>query len=230
MVVSPQFKEYKKSLEKKVNVPTVINPKNKLDDSIKISYEELQDLIALSESHRQYEEKRLDLYEIEKFLKETDRTKIPLSIALEVAEEMGLGRYMSRIIESKYISKERQMMDLEEHNVLPSLEAIMLTWENTLSKCFNDFPEENILIERLGYSFSIYKLDKKIKKIFKKQEINKKDLAFIRFDSEGSNHEIRITLYDPIILRVCGNSIKQLKKRFEKTNQFYEIQNEYSVE
>ncbi len=223
--------------------------KSQIEKSIKDFYDateipigEMKDLIALSESHRQYEEERKDNSKINKFLKGGEEI-ISLSRALEIGNEMNLREYMLKVIESRYIPEEIKLKDVEEFKAIPSIEGLAEIYKIGLLKCFDFDPKirSEIKIKDIPDDYyTKFNLNRYIPKVAcvkkgfftkrkeLKEKIEKTTLGSFSFSTMYSRE---INLYNPLVLRYCGETLKKLESKFLLWNKGqYELITHYALE
>lgn len=180
-------------------------------DSTEISEGELRDIIALAESMRQYDNSKSDLSLLPSYLKSPELT---LSTALQVGEEMGLDSYIQKAIDSRYVPNEIQIADLTELEARPTEKGLIKIYQDEMLKALAEFPDISVGRDKdyIYNGFHIYRDTHFYRKTLFGKKVPKRSRGKLAVFNFNTLYKwVRIEVYDPIILRKCGEKIKKLR-------------------
>ena len=218
-----------------------------LSDRI-ITSEEFMHLLALTESLQKYDEKKNNT-SLQKSIEdrcEIGDSKMTLGIAADVMKEMGYSsEYFERAVKLRYPSREQMVADLNEHGAKPSFEIIVTTYENKLLQALQiALPTQrptvqhtqNPLIHTLTYYELANAKDASCSKKKKEcsddalQELASARVSNSRLYATDNKFDLSLILKNPLFLRCCGETIKQLNAQFKELLDDYAVIYDYSVE
>ncbi len=201
---------------------------------------EFLDLIALADSLRQFDERKGDkavLDAVEGTL--VHEGNFPVSVAYEVAQSLGISAdYMERAIALRYPTVEQQFADIYDHGAIPSFGAIIKTYGNVLiDSVRSSLPTDKFDLDtyKRGYDaidgdgyvriYHIHETRHEGRFLFWKTERvekNRKQIVDLDFFSSryksvpSGKFVLHVQVKDPLFLRACGDSLKELNKHFEE--------------
>ncbi|MEK6970015.1 MAG: hypothetical protein AABW48_06335 [Nanoarchaeota archaeon] len=217
-----------------------------------LSERECLDLIAHADALRQFDERKDDgsIFEgVEQLL--VHGGDYPVTVAYEIAQSLGIpASYVEQAIDLHYPSADTQLQDIEEHGAVPTFLTIVNTYLKKLERQLQDDLPQNKIKQDVVHdkynprwaSATFVKVSThQTKKSFLGWQWNKSlrteiKLAYCSFRVYWENKtgkdkfNLTVDLYDPLFLRICGSTLKELNQHFQPQIEYYEVKYHYVVE
>lgn len=203
-----------------------------------LSKRECLDLIAHADALRQFDERKDDgsvLGGVEQL--PAHRGDYPITVAYEIAQSLGIpASYVERAIDLHYPSADTQLQDIKEHGAVPNHEIIMNTYSRQLTKCLQQhLPQDKIKNKSKSWENRTFirNLTRQTKRSFLSWQWNKvlrKEIELAELEFYFYTKELKVDLYDPIFLRICGNTLRELNQHFQPQLDSYRVKYHYVVE
>ena len=202
----------------------------------------LSDLESVLSGAAALQTKSLNAGAVREVIEAQEIEDLPLSAVYELAEDvLRLPRqYIDSYLRMRYPSNDEVIRDLKEHGVTPRVDRVAETYRTVLlNDLVSSLPTH---IFRANWSnefhpdlyFNMFRqIDEKkgwIRKKIEKKLVHDCSLAQLNFRGESAGNapigkfNLKVTLMDPLFLRICGKNLERLNKEFR------EIMNDYSIQ